>query len=385
MQGRFTSVAVLLFLWSAVLAHAQVPVIIPRPPSLDATSYIMMDATTNKVLVEFNSDEARPPASLTKIMTSYAVAAELASERISEEDMVPVSVRAWRTPGSKMFIKEGTEVRLHDLLLGMIVQSGNDASVALAEYVAGGEVAFADMMNQYAERLGMVNSYFLNATGLPDDGHVSTARDVAILSRALIQDFPDHYALYKIADFTYNDIRQPNRNRLLYLDKSVDGIKTGHTGAAGYCLAASAERSGMRLITVVLGNDSDEARIRDTKKLLSYGFRTYETRQVYDGTEIVSAAPISYGEVDELDLRLAGPLTVTYWRGRADQLKAQVDIPEEIVAPIAEGQEVGTLRLMIGEEEFAAVPVVASSDVKEAGFFSRVFEDIGKWIGKLFD
>ena len=385
MRRHFIPIAIVLFLWSAISAHAQLPVIVPRPPSLDASSYIMFDAATDKVLVEFNSDEAKPPASLTKIMTSYAVAAELASGRIAEEDMVPVSVRAWRTPGSKMFIKEGTEVRLHDLLLGIVIQSGNDASVALAEYVAGGEAAFADMMNQYAVQLGMVNSYFLNSTGLPDDGHVSTARDIALLSRALIRDFPDHYALYKIGEFTYNDIKQPNRNRLLYLDKSVDGIKTGHTEAAGYCLAASAERSGMRLVTVVLGNDSDEARIRDTKKLLSYGFRTYETRQVYDGSEIVSSAPISYGEVDELGLRLVSPLVVTYWRGQADQLKAHVDIPNEIVAPVAEGQELGVLRLKIGEEEFAAVPVVANREVMEAGVFSRMLEGIGKWIGNLFD
>ncbi|MCE2436954.1 MAG: D-alanyl-D-alanine carboxypeptidase [Pseudomonadales bacterium] len=358
---------------------------IPRPPSLDSSSYIMMDATTARVLVEFNSDEAKPPASLTKIMSSYVGAAELDAGRVSKDELVPVSVNAWKTPGSKMFIKEGTEVMFQDLVMGMVVQSGNDASVALAEHVAGSEPAFAEMMNQYTLSLGMTNSYFLNSTGLPDDGHVSTARDMAILSISLIRDFPDHYALYKQTEFTFNDIHQPNRNRLLFLDKSVDGIKTGYTDAAGFCLAASAERSGMRLVTVVLGADSEESRIRDTKKLLSYGFRTFETREVYDGSEVVSTARVSFGTENEVWLVIGTPLTGTYWRGRANQLEAEVETAEETMAPISQGQELGTLRLKIEDEVFATVRVIAEWEVEESGFFSRSLESIGRWFGSLFE
>ena len=385
MLRQLQSVALAGLLGFTLWADAQSPVIIPRPPSLDSSSYIMMDATTARVLVEFNSDEAKPPASLTKIMSSYVVAAELDAGRVSKDELVPVSVNAWKTPGSKMFIKEGTEVMFQDLVMGMVVQSGNDASVALAEHVAGSEPAFAEMMNQYTLSLGMTNSYFLNSTGLPDDGHVSTARDMAILSISLIRDFPDHYALYKQTEFTFNDIHQPNRNRLLFLDKSVDGIKTGYTDAAGFCLAASAERSGMRLVTVVLGADSEESRIRDTKKLLSYGFRTFETREVYDGSEVVSTARVSFGTENEVGLVIGKPLTATYWRGRANQLEAEVETAEETMAPISQGQELGTLRLKIEDEVFATVPVIAERDVEESGFFSRSLESIGRWFGSLFE
>ena len=385
MLRQLQSVALAGLLGCTLWADAQSPVIIPRPPSLDSSSYIMMDATTARVLVEFNSDEAKPPASLTKIMSSYVVAAELDAGRVRKDELVPVSVHAWKTPGSKMFIQEGTEVMFQDLVMGMVVQSGNDASVALAEHVAGSEPAFAEMMNQYTLSLGMTNSYFLNSTGLPDDGHVSTARDMAILSISLIRDFPDHYALYKQTEFTFNDIHQPNRNRLLFLDKSVDGIKTGYTDAAGFCLAASAERSGMRLVTVVLGADSEESRIRDTKKLLSYGFRTFETREVYDGSEVVSTARVSFGTENEVGLVIGKPLTATYWRGRANQLEAEVETAEETMAPISQGQELGTLRLKIGDEVFATVPVIAERDVEESGFFSRSLESIGRWFGSLFE
>ena len=385
MLRQLQSVALAGLLGFTLWADAQSPVIIPRPPSLDSSSYIMMDATTARVLVEFNSDEAKPPASLTKIMSSYVVAAELDAGRVRKDELVPVSVHAWKTPGSKMFIQEGTEVMFQDLVMGMVVQSGNDASVALAEHVAGSEPAFAEMMNQYTLSLGMTNSYFLNSTGLPDDGHVSTARDMAILSISLIRDFPDHYALYKQTEFTFNDIHQPNRNRLLFLDKSVDGIKTGYTDAAGFCLAASAERSGMRLVTVVLGADSEESRIRDTKKLLSYGFRTFETREVYDGSEVVSTARVSFGTENEVGLVIGKPLKATYWRGRANQLEAEVETAEETMAPISQGQELGTLRLKIGDEVFATVPVIAERDVEESGFFSRSLESIGRWFGSLFE
>ena len=277
----WAALLVLVFTLSANPGYAQQARIIPRAPDIAASSYVLMDATTGDILVESNADIPLPPASLTKIMTDYVVASELAAGNISLDDEVFISVKAWQMDGSKMFIQEGTTVRLEDLIYGMVVQSGNDASVALAEHIAGSEEAFADMMNQHAELLGLTNSYFVNSHGLPEDQHVMSARDLAILAQALISHFPDNYKIYSTPEFTYNGIRQPNRNSLLFQDRNVDGMKTGFTDAAGYCLVASATRDDMRLIAVVMGTASENARAIEAQKLLTYGFRFYETLELF--------------------------------------------------------------------------------------------------------
>ena len=309
-------------------------------------------------------------------MTSYVAAVELDEGRIGLADDVPISVKAWRTPGSKMFIREGTTVKLLDLLKGVIIQSGNDASVAIAEYVAGSEDAFAGMMNQHATELGLVSSNFANATGLPDESHVSTAKDMARLSRALIRRFPDHYAIYAERDFTFSDIRQPNRNRLLWRDRTVDGVKTGHTEAAGYCLVASALRDGMRLISVVMGTDSDEARMRETQKLLKYGFRYFETQKVYDPANPLKSVEVYYGETESLDLGVDEPMFLTFPRGRYEELEAEIDLPSVVEAPVAVGQQLGEIRVTLDGEVLGAAPLVAREAVAEGGVFSRMYDGV---------
>lgn len=278
---KFLLATVLTLLTLTVQAQE---VIIPSPPQLAATAYLLMDADTGKVLVEHNADERLPPASLTKMMTAYIVSEEVERNRASENEMVNISVKAWQKGGSKMFVREGTEVKLMDLLRGVIIQSGNDASIALAEHIAGSEEGFAEVMNQTAAQLGMVNTQFQNSTGWPAEGHYTTARDLAVLAKAVIEDHPDHYSLYSEKYFSYNGINQANRNRLLFRDESVDGLKTGHTEEAGYCLVASAVRRDMRLISVVMGTSSENARAAETEKLLSYGFRYYQTQSIYSSS-----------------------------------------------------------------------------------------------------
>ena len=270
--------------------------IIPPPPSIAASSYLLIDAKSKKVLVEKNSAQRLPPASLTKIMTAYIVEEEIKSGRLKMDEAAPISVKAWRTGGSKMFVREGTEVAVTDLLKGVIIQSGNDASVALAEHIAGSEDAFAEMMNQQAVALGLTNTNFLNATGLPDEEHYSTAEDLAQLTIALIQNHPEQYQLYAQRSYKFNNIDQPNRNKLLWRDRSVDGVKTGYTSAAGYCLVASAERNGVRLVSVVMGTDSDEARMRESQKLLSYGFRNFDTQTLYQEGINLQQLDIYFGQ-----------------------------------------------------------------------------------------
>ncbi|MGI9322545.1 MAG: serine hydrolase, partial [Pseudomonadales bacterium] len=281
------ALAIALLLFAPIGVGQTAAPIIPAPPSLSSGGYLLMDVATGTKLVEFNADEKLPPASLTKIMTSYIAAVELQRGTINEEDQVAISVKAWQMEGSRMFIQEGTKVGLMDLLRGVIIQSGNDASVAVAEHIAGGEDSFAALMNQHAEQLGMTSSSFVNATGLPDDSHYTTASDLALLTAALIRQFPEHYSIYAEKYFTYNDIRQSNRNRLLWEDDTVDGVKTGHTQAAGYCLVSSADRAGLRLVAVVMGAESEAARVQDSRKLLTYGFRFFETAQLYDAGEPV--------------------------------------------------------------------------------------------------
>lgn len=373
---------ILLGLTSAAFAK---PALIPAPPQVSASSYILMDATSGEIIVESNSYEQLPPASLTKMMTAYIVERAIAQGDVKLHDEVPISVKAWRTGGSKMFIKEGTKVKLEDLLKGVIIQSGNDASIALAEYVAGSETAFADIMNQQAAELGMTSSMWHNSTGLPADGHVSTAHDLAILARAIIQDYPQQYAVYAEKYFTYNNIRQPNRNRLLWRDKSVDGLKTGHTEEAGYCLVASAVRGDMRLISVVMGTASEDARAKETQKLLNYGFRYYETETLYSAAESLAQSKVWGGAVEEFNLGVARDVIVTIPRGHKSELDAQIEIEPVIKAPVAVGDVFGRLIVKLDGETIVDEKLVALGDVPEGGFFKRLWDLIKLFFIGLFN
>ncbi len=323
--------------WAAVMmampaVYAAAP-IIPPAPEIAASSYLLVDAASKKILVEQNAHARIPPASLTKIMTSYLVEQEISSGRISLEDEVAISVNAWRTGGSKTFVREGTKVSVDDLLKGIIIQSGNDASIAMAEHIAGSEDAFANMMNQQAAVLGMQDSHFTNATGLPDSEHYSSAWDQAMLTIDLIERFPEHYGLYSQRSFSYNDIDQPNRNKLLWRDRTVDGVKTGYTKDAGYCLVASAVRQGMRLVSVVMGTDSDQARMRESQKLLSYGFRYYETQSLYEADVTLKEQEIYYAEADTISLGVAENVILTFPRGYYKDIEAELEVPKVVQAP----------------------------------------------------
>ncbi len=345
--------------------------LVPPAPQIKATSYILLDAQTNKVIVEYEADERNPPASLTKIMTTYLVEQMIQRGVVERSEKVPVSIKAWKAEGSKMFIREGTEVDLMDLLRGVVIQSGNDASIALAEFVAGDETSFAQMMNEQAEKLGMLNSNFVNSTGLPDEGHYSSARDMALLTKDMIKRFPEHYQLYSERVFKFNNIEQPNRNRLLRYDRSVDGVKTGYTKAAGYCLVASAERNGMRLISVVMGTENDDSRVRESQKLLTYGFRNFETSTIYKESEIVKSAPLFYGMEEVISLGVSENVSVTIPRGSYEKLEAQIKVPKIIEAPVKKGDVLGELLLMMDEEAIYRTSVISLENYEQAGFFSR--------------
>ena len=360
-------------------------IILPKAPDLSAKGYILMDAASGRVLVESNADESLPPASLTKVMTGYVVAAELETGRINLEDEVPISVNAWRTQGSKMFIQEGTTVTLSDLLMGVVVQSGNDASVAIAEFLAGDEHAFADVMNQHAITIGMTSTNFLNSTGLPEAGHFTSARDMAVLTRELIHRFPEHYATYAEREFTFDGIRQPNRNRLLWRDRTVDGVKTGYTLAAGYCLVASAKRDDMRLVSVVMGATSDEVRTRETQKLLQYGFRYFETRGLYSLDEPVIDARVYFGTNDNVPVGVLNPVHVTFPRGHYDDLDVEIDMPKQLEAPLEKGLEVGSLRVLMEDEYLLQTPLVTQRNIDEAGIFDRLFDAVYLFLAGLIE
>lgn len=365
-----------ILLLSVVTLGAQANSLIPAAPQIAAKAYVVMDADTGKIIAEKKADEAFPPASLTKLMTSYVVAYELGKGNISKQDLVLVSEKAWRTQGSRMFIREGTQVRLEDLMKGIIIQSGNDASVAVAEHIAGSETAFADLMNQHADLLGMKNTTFYNATGLPHKGHESSAVDMAQLARAIIQQYPEHYGIYSEKYFTYNKIRQPNRNKLLWRDKTVDGLKTGHTDEAGYCLVSSAKRDGMRLISVVMGTRSEEARAQESQKLLSYGFRYYRTHQLYNANETLNSATVWSGMQDQLRVGLDESLAVTIPRGQVDQLEAVMDIDKVIKAPVTKGEVYGKVNILLNGEQVSEVPLIALEDIPEAGLVKRIWHAV---------
>lgn len=361
------------------LASAQVP----AAPQVGATSYVLMDFHSGELLAEKDPALQVEPASITKLMTSYVVFRELAAGRLALDDIVRVSEKAWRMEGSRMFIEVGTEVSVEDLLLGVIVQSGNDASVALAEHVAGSEEVFAQMMNAEAERLGLDGTRYVNATGLPHPDHYTTALDVARLSRALIRDFPDYYEWYSQREFTYNGITQNNRNLLLWRDPTVDGLKTGHTESAGYCLATSALRDGMRLVSVVMGTASENARAEANQSLLNYGFRFFETFRLYSAGDQVATAPVWKGQLDEMRLGIGTDVFVTVPRGRQDALAAEMQIPRQPVAPFSKGQEFGELQVLFDGEVRLTRPLLVLDDVPQAGWWGRMTDGIGLWFDGL--
>lgn len=359
--------------------------LIPAAPELAAGAWLLVDANTGAVLAEQNSEQQLPPASLTKMMTAFIVFDEIASGRIAEDSLVPVSVNAWKKGGAKsggstMFLSPNTEVSVIELLQGVIIQSGNDASIALAEHIAGGEEVFADVMNQQAQILGMANTNFENATGWPAEGHVSTARDMATLASAIINLHPEHYSLYSQKYFEYAGIRQPNRNQLLWRDASVDGLKTGHTEEAGYCLVSSAERNGMRMIAVVMGARSERSRATESQKLLAWGFRYYTTYSPYKAGAELSTSRVWKGQDDSISLVLADDLDLTIPRGAEDSLTTAITVDQLIKAPITAGQTLGELTLTLGDEVLAKKPLVAAKDIEKSGFFARLWDGLTLFI-----
>ncbi len=373
----------LLTLLPAWVGAAQ-SMLIPSPPQIGASSYVLMDPHSGRIIMESNSNERLPPASLTKMMTAYIVERELAEGRIGMDDMVPISVNAWKTEGSRTFVREGTQVRVEDLLKGVIIQSGNDATVALAEFVAGSEGAFTDIMNQQALLLGMRDTRFANATGLPASDHFSTAQDLAILARAIINDYPENYGIYAEKHFTYNNIRQPNRNSLLWRDPSVDGLKTGHTDEAGYCLVASALRDDTRLIGVVMGTSSNAARSQEMQKMLNYGFRYYESEKLFSAGQQLLESRVWGGQANTLAIGVKDEAFVTIPRGSKASLESVVDVDTVIKAPVSIGDEVGRVRVTLNGEVYVDEPVLALQDIPEGGFLKRLWDAIKLFFIQLF-
>ena len=369
--------ALLVILFSSNTYAESTPT--PAAPIVGAKSYLVIDSKTGTELAAHDPDIQLAPASLTKIMTTYVVFGALRDGQIALDEEVTVSEKAWRTEGSRMFIEVGTRVTVQDLLMGLIVQSGNDAGVALAEHIAGSEAVFAEMMNQQAVALGMNSSHFRNATGLPAEGHVTTARDLAALARAMVEEFPDYYQWHAVKEFTYNDIRQENRNSLLWRDDSVDGLKTGHTDDAGYCLVASAVRNDMRVISVVLGTSSTKARADGSQALINYGFRFFETRLLFSAGEEVSKARIWKSANEVSRLGVLDDLYITVRRGSYDDLESQLDIPATILAPVATGQPVADLSISLGGEEVLRTPLRALEDNPSGSFWQRTRDSVSLW------
>lgn len=359
-------------LLSLALSIQAAPRPVPAPPAVAASGYILQDFHTGKIIASSNADERLEPASLTKLMSAYIVFAELEKNNIALADEVLISETAWRTGGSRMFVEADSRVSVENLLKGMIIQSGNDATVALAEYVAGTEGAFAELMNHEAKILGMTGSNFQNSSGLPGKEHYTTATDLAILTRALISNFPGYYPLYSQKEFTYNDITQPNRNKLLWRDDTIDGVKTGHTNSAGYCLVTSALRDDMRLISVVLGTKSPNARSKESQKLLNYGYRFYETRRLYAAGESISTSKLWKGERDQIDMGVNQDIYVTIPRGQEDALSTTITIQEQIIAPIEKNSSLGIATVTFGDEVLVEQDILALDDYAEGGLIQRL-------------
>jgi D-alanyl-D-alanine carboxypeptidase (penicillin-binding protein 5/6) len=348
---------------------------IPKAPSTGAKAFIIQDFHSGRILAEENADMPVEPASITKMMTAHIIFNELHAGNLALSDMVTISEKAWRTPGSRMFVEVGKQVSVEDLLLGLIIQSGNDATVALAEHIAGSEETFAALMNRHAEEIGLKGSHFMNSTGLPDEQHYMTARDIARLASLTIEQYPEYYKWYSQKEFTFNDITQYNRNKLLWQDESVDGIKTGHTESAGYCLATSALKDGMRLITVVLGTSSENARSDASQALLNYGFRFFETHKLYDAGTPLTTSRIWKGASDSATLGLDKPLYVTIPRGQYKSLDASMSINNRVIAPVTAGQTLGTVQVKLGEEIIAEQPLVSLNAVGEGSIWQRITDE----------
>ncbi|MDA8107309.1 MAG: D-alanyl-D-alanine carboxypeptidase [Betaproteobacteria bacterium] len=361
----------------ATLARAEAP----QPPSIDAKSWLLMDLSSNQLLAAHDPDERVEPASLTKMMTAYLVFAALRDKKLALDQQVPVSVHAWKAPGSRMFIQPGMPVTVDQLIRGMEIESGNDAATALAEAVAGSEDVFVQMMNREAQRLGMSHTHYMNATGLPDPQHYTTARDLAVLASALIRDFPQDYArYYALKEFTYNRITQANRNRLLWLDPSVDGVKTGHTEEAGYCLIGSAKRGPRRLLSVLLGATSDAARTQDSLKLLNWGYQFFDSVRLYGPDKPVKTVRVWKGAADQVPVGFLHDFVVTVPKGDAGELKADLSSPQRLLAPVAKGQQVGELRLTLAGKALGNYPIVALDAVPPAGILGRAWDTLRLWI-----
>lgn len=357
---------------------------VPPPPQLAAKSWVLMDAASGSILVDHQGAMRLPPASLTKLMTSHVAALELQRGKVKESDLVLISEKAWRMGGSKMFVHVGDQIAVKDLLRGIIVQSGNDASIALAEHLAGSEDTFASMMNQEAKRLGLADTRFLNATGWPAEGHYSSALDMAKLARAIIIEDPEHYAMYAEKEFVWSGIKQPNRNLLLWRDPSVDGLKTGHTEEAGYCLVASAKRDGMRLIASVFGTESEAARASETEKLLGYGFLFFEGKTFHKKGEVVTEVPLWKGAARTVKAGVAADLAVIVARGTVDTLSTRLVLEPRLIAPVAQGQVIGKIEVLQAESVVSRADIVAVENVEQGGFFRRMWDSIRLFFKGLF-
>jgi D-alanyl-D-alanine carboxypeptidase (penicillin-binding protein 5/6) len=353
--------------------------IIPVPPAINAKGYLLIDADSGYVIAQKDQDTQMPPASLTKLMTMYVASAAIKEGRIHLTDNVPISENAWRTGGSRMFVKVGTQVPMQDIINGIIVASGNDACVAMSEFVAGSESSFVDLMNKMAAQLGMKNTHYADATGLPDPTNYTTPYDLSILTRAIISHYPEDYKWYSQKWMTYNNIKQPNRNLLLFRDPTVDGLKTGHTDDAGYCLIASAKRNEMRLIAIVMGSVSSKQRANDAEALLSYGFRFFETHLLYAANKPLSTQRVWFGQEKETAFGLAQNFYATVPMGQYDKLKANLSIDHKIAAPVVKGKSYGQAQVTLNNEVIATQPLVALTDNPLGGFFSRLWDHIASW------
>jgi D-alanyl-D-alanine carboxypeptidase (penicillin-binding protein 5/6) len=352
---------------------------IPQPPSLRVSSYLLIEHESGQVLAAYQPDLKVEPASITKVLSAYVVFHELKAGRLKLDELVRVSEKAWRTGGSRMFLPAGASVKVQDLILGMIVQSGNDATIALAEHIGGSEEGFVSMMNEYARRLGMHDSAFTNATGLPDPGLYTTASDLGKLARAIIREFPEYYAWYRVKSFTWNNIEQPNRNTLLQRDETVDGLKTGHTSSAGYCLVSTAKREDTRLIAVVMGSKSERARADESQALLNFGFRNYEFHTIFTAGQVLREWPVYKGEVAQVRLGVAEAVRMLVPRGHIESLRSETEQPSTLIAPIAKGQSIGRVRVMLNDQVLLDQPMVALDEVPDGGFFRRSIDTLKLW------
>jgi len=361
-----------------------VPTVIPPAPDIDAKGFVLMDAKTGTILAQKNMHKKMPPASLTKLMTLYLTSEALQQGQIKLQDKVRISEKAWRRGGSRMFVKEGSRVAVKDLIKGIIVASGNDACVAIAQYIAGTEKTFAQLMNQTAKRLGMADSHFTDSTGLPSPDHYSTPYDLAILTRNIINQFPEYYGWYKDKWITHNGIKQPNRNRLLWRNPFVDGLKTGHTAAAGFCLIASAKNKDMRLISVVMGTPSDNARARSSQALLNWGFRYYKNFKLFNANKILANPRVWFGSNKHVGMGLANELFVTIPKGQYNNLKAILQLPPKLRAPILKNQAYGTVMVTLNGNKIASAPIIALNDDNRGGLWTRFSDHIILFFKGLF-